>query len=126
MAVLNGYVFYQLVQGLDPILPGKLKRDYNFGTEQVSHYFFAELLSALTMGILFTFCLKLKDARSWIVGWGILASLSNFMIGPSNLLRLPNNKEIVLGGLILNGAAFGSITPFIYTEAWRAGSSEFP
>ena len=48
------------------------------------------------------------------------------MIGPSKLLYLPNNKEIVLGGLILNGAAFGAITAFIYTEARRAGSAEYP
>lgn len=126
MAVLNCYIFYQLLEGLEPILPGKLKRDFSFETQQVSLYFFAELLSAFTAGIIFTFCVQLKDARSWIVYGGVVASISHFLIGPSKLFSLPNTKEIVLGGLIVNGAGFGSIAPFLYAEAWRAAASEFP
>lgn len=125
-AILNTYVFYKLVEGLEPILPGKLKRDFSFQTQQVSHYFLAELLVALVVGLLVTFFLKLKDARKWIVCWGTLASLSHFLIGPSKLFHLPNTKEVVLSGLILNGTGFGAITPFLFAEAWRACSSEFP
>ena len=48
------------------------------------------------------------------MGGGILAALSRLMVGPSKLLHLPNTKELVLGGLALNGLGYGAIISFIY------------
>ena len=87
---MNCYVFYSLVEDLEPVLPGKLKRDYGFDTEKVGNYFLAQLLSAVLIAIVVTFCVRLKDSRYWIVSGGTLSAICHLLVGPSKLFGFPN------------------------------------
>ena len=125
MAVLNNYFFYQFVHGIDLFLPEILRETINLELNKSVTIFCITLECSpyqLSVHILPQIQGCPKRDREWVHS----CFSQQFNDRGCKLLHLPNNKEIVLGGLILNGAAFGSITPFIYTEAWRAASVEFP
>lgn len=72
------------------------------------------MFCGVVIALLMAFFMKLSDVRGVIVSGGLIAALSRLLVGPSKLLNLPNTKELVLGGLIVNGLGYGAIVSFIY------------
>lgn len=115
---MSAYVLPATHVHLDPTLANKLRHDFKILEEGAGFYFLAFGASALLVGFPLIFVKENLDKRPFILIGTFVAGIAQFLIGPSHILHLPNNKEMVLAGVIINGVGYSLGYNFLYAEAW--------
>ncbi len=72
-----------------------------------------------------TFLSDTMDKRGFILASIFGSGVFSFVVGPSNMLRLPNLPILSLVGVIGTGASYGLGFAFLFPEAFRACSTTF-
>ena len=89
----------------EPILGGKLLLEYGFTSDEVAYFYSIFTISAFSTSLLLTFFPIKTQYMLWTVMSLVFSVLAVLLMGPSLLLRIPDNLITMGVGIGMLGAS---------------------
>ena len=121
ITLLNNQISGMIILFAEPTLALKLSSNFGFKQDTISLYVLSYAIFA-GVGALLALCIPEKvEKRNMVVAGNVILVVSQILVGPSALLRLPNNPSLIAIGLGLGGLSKSIIIAFTLPDAVAGG-----
>ena len=111
---------------LESILALKLRLDFAYSTSAIGAFFGVFLAGTLLVGVA-SLCIPEKwEKRGFIIAVLWVNVVAALLIGPSQVLRLPNSPALIGVGLFLGGSTRSLTASYFFVEGAKGGVADFP